>query len=330
LKSKQGGIEMFDELPNLGRIFFIMLAAVASLITQPGSNLFAEETYHAEILIEAPWGTGEGEVSLFKGPHENYGPPSFYVYEDNIYILDRAKRVLQYDSEGRYIKSFPVNYGGAGDILVNNDFIYIINFHRGMFSIYDKKGVLLKEGRYLEDSRGCISGLSTGVNGEILLKVGCLDNKGLTEDRYVYYTLSESREGIDFGSKLRTGRGFRDKGRYQYYLKKADHPKASIGTTMGNNKSKDKTIVGTDGNGNNYIYSSEFTERGLEIVIKKYSSQGDLMAQIDLTEPLITGNRIPPPYAGGIAHGYLRITASGDLYYRYDFKDKFIIIKYSR
>jgi hypothetical protein len=111
----------------MGKIAIIMFLAQGFLFTQESTKgIISSETvkvvdsedvptyeYVPKVIIEGKWGGGPGEFGRWVemgGEQEIYEPSSLAVdSKGNIYILDIVnERIQKFDSDGKYIKSIPV------------------------------------------------------------------------------------------------------------------------------------------------------------------------------------------------------------------------------
>ena len=102
------------------------------------------EKYTETVVLDLKWGDGPNEVGLKKGKGLNYGPASFEVINNEIYILDsQNKRMLVYSEHGEYQRMFRVH--GSGETCIMNGSILINNGFEREILVYDYQGDLLKE-----------------------------------------------------------------------------------------------------------------------------------------------------------------------------------------
>lgn len=90
-----------------------MLLAITLLIREARSEVTViTEEYVPKVIIEAKWGTNEGEFGKTYHPFydDRIVPDSLAVdSKGNIYILDKANnRIQKFDSSGKYLKSINV------------------------------------------------------------------------------------------------------------------------------------------------------------------------------------------------------------------------------
>jgi len=102
-----------------------------------------EMTFVPEEILQAPWGSEEGEVGLLKGPDIYSGLASFAVDEDNslIYILDTINnRVLIYTTDGKLNKIVPISIRGNDISIGDKRNFFVLDAHRGVIDKYNILG----------------------------------------------------------------------------------------------------------------------------------------------------------------------------------------------
>ena len=204
------------------------------------------EEYVKKGLINAKWGSGQGELGLDE--HADMGPkgPSCFTVAPNgdIYIGDRYNnRVVRYNKNGSYIGELHLARG-KNEIAVDEDrFIYWVD--GGSISKYDWKGNLYIEYQIPEGIWGKVV-----IEGEKLLIFRAGDNKlwqlGTTNKAFSKELQIKSERTLEFPFTA---------------------PPAS----------KHGLFLGNDGNGNVYI---EIFPGNESAWVYKYSIKGRTLARV--------------------------------------------------
>jgi len=295
------------------------------------------EVYKPIGLVMAPWGNSEGQVGLVESPlGEIHGPQSFDVdKKGNIYLLDSVnRRVLKYNENGIYLSGFPIKEAAriTDDILVQNDYIYILYLAAHKLLQYTTTGNFLNEYRIPDE-------ITSSPNSTESTIVGlCLDSRGNLGIETADYVFHQIAGQYNYYGK----QGKREK---KYYVVNNKYQCIEI---LGPNETEIRTIpvrvpdfldafslvsvdafscylAGIDNMNNIYVEAHLFRNKNIWKAVGKYSSEGKLLSIVPLADPKITQASIP-------THKFkqIRVNDEGDIYYLFTSPDYVKIMRYSK
>ncbi|PIU45971.1 MAG: hypothetical protein COS95_01080 [Ignavibacteriales bacterium CG07_land_8_20_14_0_80_59_12] len=164
-----------------------LAAGFVALRAQP-----CESQYSIEKVFSVPYGSAPGQVTIRREPDGTYGPSSFAVSEDIIFILDsEGARVELFTRDGRFVMQVPTAPLPV-DIHVADDRMYVLDGGNGLsvvdvpsaavvgsYRVARADGVpqvriagVTESGIELLDARGDRSTVPLGAHGAASLRLG--------------------------------------------------------------------------------------------------------------------------------------------------------------
>ena len=305
------------------------------------------ETYEAELFIEAKWGEGEREVGLYTSKSDTgdvgpkYGPESFDV--DNktgcLYLLDSVnQRVIVYDNNGEYLRTFPIACGGTGDVRVSPDYkyLYVWSGRCGAIYKYSITGKFLESYQVVPEKNPGIGtgGMAFDENGNVMLNLRIKDY----DKKSIFYQVGKN--GDEW--KENNCKGYISKDGKEYYLlggvvKNTGEMERQLLVFNRNDELKRKFnlelsrkglpyFVGLDKNNDIYL-EIQYVDGSSDNEMRKYNQNGNLLTVLDVSE-LIRKNDFVWYYTS-IFNDY-RVSENGDIYLMFSDVGKIKIYKYSK
>jgi len=313
----------------------------ASPIQIPSSS---KETYASAIALAIPWGSQLGQVGLFEPKQLDAGdtqvPQSFDVdRQGNVLILDSVNgRVVRFDATGKFVGAFPV--AATDDIRVASDgSVYVLGYGIQEVLHYGSAGNLIARHAIPKSIEQPYLGLYFDTSGRLLLAHRDRQSKSSGGLAKRYSALSAQ----DNAYRSYAGMPSEDPDAYYAYSGTADPLMSLIRIYDRNNvlqRSMTLTFpsfpakgrpyvyfIGVDQGGNLYFRSAFESAKhdGWEDVILKYSSKGELVASMPISDQIIRDGVVPKEL--GTMFVRSRVGSGGDVYFAFPLQTSFVVVR---
>lgn len=127
-------------------VFLLTLIFTITIVGPVGLTNAKTTNPNAPVILELPVNSDSNGIGYKKGPEETFGPSSFAVDGNVIYILDPNKKLIYVCQNNQINEKIDISFiNYANDIRIINNNIWILDNETNMITVLDKRGNIVSK-----------------------------------------------------------------------------------------------------------------------------------------------------------------------------------------